>query len=93
MTGRPAGNDVLIPQADGYQIVAPRFVADFDGLAQCLVQAQVGAVFFQRGGGGEGPDLAAVIAEAQGFDFGQVAVGDFDDDASDCRGLAVAGGV
>ena len=58
------GNGVLIPQADGYQAVAPLFVADFDGLAQGLVQAQVGAVFFQRGIGGEGPDLAAAVADA-----------------------------
>ena len=62
--GAVGENGGLIPQGYGYQPVAPRLVADFDGLAQCLVQAQVGAVFFQRGIGGEGPDLAVVVADS-----------------------------
>ena len=62
--GAVGENGGLILQADGYQSGAPLLIADFDGLAQCLVQAQVGAVFFQRGIGGEGPDLAAAIADS-----------------------------
>ena len=54
------------------------------------MQPQVRPVLLQRRGRSEGPRSPIAVADGQGFNLGQVAVADLDDDAPDYARLSVA---